>query len=143
MKTKRANILRTERDLDRLRLNKKGVWLGYKLTDQEGRSKRSSHHPDHWGEFLEYKVGKVVRAPNLDERVQQSCGAGVNVGTFRWLKQTRGHSFSRSEPTRMFLVEFDASKAVIPTNAVGKLRVRKVRVIAEVDKTTGLPFKTK
>jgi hypothetical protein len=107
-----------------LLLDQPGKIRAYKLTDKNGDSPMQTLNKVH------YKKGSVhtIENPCTDEATQY--GAGINVATIDWCLAEYRDGY------RLWLVEFTAKDiACIPTATDGKFRLRKCRVVKELDIT--------
>ena len=77
---------------------------------------------------LTYNVGETVEVDACNTDPNDHCGAGINVATLPWCLDSWRPGY------KVLLVEFRAKDiAVIPTATDGKFRIRRCRVIREID----------
>ena len=87
--------------------------------------------------LLQYQVGKIrafmVEVADVNDNPDCDCGAGINLATLDWcLKTYRGEL--QEGKFRLLLCEFTAADIVaIPHASDGKFRVRRCKVIKEID----------
>jgi hypothetical protein len=77
---------------------------------------------------LKYEINKtyIVANANCDENIE--CGEGINVASLDWCLRNWQPNF------RIFIVEFEASDiATIPIGSDGKFRLKKCRVVSELN----------
>jgi hypothetical protein len=104
-------------------LDQPGQIRAYKLTTKDLRSPIA---PGQGHNTITYEIGSDVSVDSADENPDESCGAGIHVGTLAWCLS------NRQEGNKILIVEFSASDiACIPYDTSGKFRVRKLRVIGE------------
>ena len=85
---------------------------------------------------ITYEVGEGYECPEANCNEQEQCAAGLNVATLDWclLHLEQGY--------RIFVVEFQAKDiAAIPIATDGKIRVKKLKVVEELDLSKYLPKK--
>lgn len=103
-----------------------GPVRAYKLTNVNGEG------PYNGG--IVYSIGAelAVADPNTDECSE--CGSGINLATLSWCLTNIGDA---GPNPRIFVCEFLAADiAAIPHATDGKFRVRRCRVIGELDLAT-------
>jgi uncharacterized protein YjbI with pentapeptide repeats len=102
-------------------LDQPGKVRAYKLVDGHYRS------PIQQNGKLFYRPGETVEAADVDTDPAKQCAAGLNVATLPWCLRWWRDGY------RVLLVEFAARDiAAIPVGD-GKFRVRKLRVVRELD----------
>jgi hypothetical protein len=75
-----------------------------------------------------YRVGEDIEVKDADTNPNESCAAGINVATLDWCLR------EWQEGYRILVVEFVKEDiACIPTATDGKFRLRKCKVVREVD----------
>ena len=82
---------------------------------------------------LVYTIGSMVEVADVNDNPDYDCGAGINLATLDWcLKTYRGEL--QEGKFRLLLCEFTAADIVaIPHASDGKFRVRRCKVIKEID----------
>jgi len=82
---------------------------------------------------LKYQIGKIVKVDDYDEDERILCGKGINVATLEWCRRMREDS-PLEIPPKILEVEFDAKDIVaIPYTTDGKFRIKRCKVIREVE----------
>ena len=83
---------------------------------------------------ITYRIGSIVECPDADTDAMKPCAKGINVADLHWCIHAWRFGY------RILRVKFKAKDiAAIPTGTDGKFRVRKCKVVDEVDlKAIGL-----
>ena len=75
-----------------------------------------------------YAVGESYEVKDADTSEFQNCGAGINLATLDWCMQEWREGY------RILLAEFTAADiAAIPVATDGKFRVKRCKIVGEVD----------
>lgn len=76
---------------------------------------------------IKYEVGGVIEVSKINEDPEETCGAGLHVATLPWIKR------NWQQGSKILLVEFSPKDIIIPYSSEGKYRVRKLKVVKELD----------
>ena len=84
---------------------------------------------------ITYTVGETVTVPDADTDPDRDCGAGINVATLDWLyKEYKLFSAENRAKYRLLAIDCEASDiACIPNGTTGKVRLKKGKVVSELD----------
>jgi hypothetical protein len=77
---------------------------------------------------LKYIIGNTVSVKDWDENPNNQCGKGISLATLDWCINVWRKGY------KILLCEFTSRDIVaIPTNTDGKFRVKKCKVIREIN----------
>jgi hypothetical protein len=102
-------------------LDQPGAIRAYKLVKANGLA------PFNGG--ITYEVGKDYEVPDASTDSTVECGPGINLATLPWCLRNKNE-----ESWRVLIAEFTvADIAAIPLGTDGKFRVKRCRIVGEVD----------
>ena len=105
----------------RILLDQPGHVRAYKLVNADGWS------PIQTTGRIQYEIGKTYTIADANEDDAVQCGAGINLATLPWcVKQW-------TDGRRILIAEFTAKDIAAIPMGDGKFRVRKAKIVAEVD----------
>lgn len=124
-------VIATRANLHELRSLPRGTIIeAYKLTTKDGRA------PIYSQSRLRYRVGANVSVKNYNSSDGAACGQGLNVGTRKWVRENVNWMGDRGN-NRYVAVHFRPSDIVampLATSDPGKFRVKKLRVVRELNR---------
>ena len=109
-------------------LQQPGVQRWFKIVGRDYQSPTQSIK-------ITYTVGETVTVPDADTDPDRDCGAGINVATLDWLyKEYKLFSAENRAKYRLLAIDCKAKDiACIPNGTTGKVRLKKGKVVSELD----------
>jgi uncharacterized protein YjbI with pentapeptide repeats len=84
----------------------------------------------------EYEVGKVYEFKDIDKNKLELCGKGGNIATLNWCLK------DNLQADEFLEVEFNTADLIVPYFTDGKFRVKKFKVLREINRKEALDLIT-